>query len=252
MSAIVKHIPNTITSMNLLCGVLGILCSFEGQFPLAFCFMLGAAVCDFCDGLSARLLKAYSPIGKELDSLADVVSFGVLPALMMCLFIKTDIVADSLGWSSRIAVYAPLLIAVFSALRLAKFNVDDRQTDNFIGMATPTCAMLVGSMVCYASLYDSSVSWLRPSFVAVASPLISVVLSLLLVSEIPMFGMKIKKGARLFSGLQGKLRMIFLLAGAAVVVLVVCLHLHFSAIFFMVFSFYVVLNILAYPWTVKK
>ena len=252
MSPIVKHIPNTITSMNLLCGVLGILCSFEGQFPLAFCFMLGAAVCDFCDGLSARLLKAYSPIGKELDSLADVVSFGVLPALMMCLFIKTDIVADSLGWSSRIAVYAPLLIAVFSALRLAKFNVDDRQTDNFIGMATPTCAMLVGSMVCYASLYDASVPWLRPSFVAVASPLISVVLSLLLVSEIPMFGMKIKKGARLFAGIAGKLRIAFLAGAAVAVVVVICFHLHFSAAFFLIFSYYVLLNIFAYPWTRKK
>ena len=251
MSPIVKHIPNTITSMNLLCGVLGILCSFEGQFPLAFCFMLGAAVFDFCDGLSARLLKAYSPIGKELDSLADLVSFGVLPALMMCLFIKTDIVADSLGWSSRIAVYAPLLIAVFSALRLAKFNVDDRQTDNFIGMATPTCAMLVGSMVCYASLYDASVSWPRPSFVAVASPLISVVLSLLLVSEIPMFGMKIKKGARLFSGLQGRLRMIFLAVAVAIVLLVATLRLHFSAAFFFIFAFYVLLNLLALPWTRK-
>lgn len=251
MSPIVKHIPNTITSMNLLCGVLGILCSFEGQFPLAFCFMLGASVCDFCDGLSARLLKAYSPIGKELDSLADLVSFGVLPALMMCLFIKTDIVADSLGWSSRIAVYAPLLIAVFSALRLAKFNVDDRQTDNFIGMATPTCAMLVGSMVCYASLYDASVPWLKPSFVAVASPLISVVLSLLLVSEIPMFGMKIKKGARLFSGLQGRLRMIFLAVAVAIVLLVATLRLHFSAAFFFIFAFYVLLNLLALPWTRK-
>ena len=251
MSPIVKHIPNTITSMNLLCGVLGILCSFEGQFPLAFCFMLGAAVFDFCDGLSARLLKAYSPIGKELDSLADVVSFGVLPALMMCLFIKTDIVADSLGWSSRIAVYAPLLIAVFSALRLAKFNVDDRQTDNFIGMATPTCAMLVGSMVCYASLYDASALWLRPSFVAVASPLISVVLSLLLVSEIPMFGMKIKKGARLFSGLQGRLRMIFLAVAVAIILLVATLRLHFSAAFFFIFAFYVLLNLLALPWTRK-
>ena len=251
MSPIVKHIPNTITSMNLLCGVLGILCSFEGQFPLAFCFMLGAAIFDFCDGLSARLLKAYSPIGKELDSLADLVSFGVLPALMMCLFIKTDIVADSLGWSSRIAVYAPLLIAVFSALRLAKFNVDDRQTDNFIGMATPTCAMLVGSMVCYASLYDASALWLRPSFVAVASPLISVVLSLLLVSEIPMFGMKIKKGARLFSGLQGRLRMIFLAVAVAIVLLVAILRLHFSAVFFFIFAFYVLLNLLALPWTRK-
>ena len=251
MSPIVKHIPNTITSMNLLCGVLGILCSFEGQFPLAFCFMLGASVFDFCDGLSARLLKAYSPIGKELDSLADLVSFGVLPALMMCLFIKTDIVADSLGWSSRIAVYAPLIIAVFSALRLAKFNVDDRQTDNFIGMATPTCAMLVGSMVCYASLYDASALWLRPSFVAVASPLISVVLSLLLVSEIPMFGMKIKKGARLFSGLQGRLRMIFLAVAVAIVLLVAILRLHFSAVFFFIFAFYVLLNLLALPWTRK-
>lgn len=251
MTPIVKHIPNTITSMNLLCGVLGILCSFEGQFPLAFCFMLGASVCDFCDGLSARLLKAYSPIGKELDSLADLVSFGVLPALMMCLFIKTDIVADSLGWSSRIAVYSPLLIAVFSALRLAKFNVDDRQTDNFIGMATPTCAMLVGSMVCYASLYDASALLLRPSFVAVASPLISVVLSLLLVSEIPMFGMKIKKGARLFSGLQGRLRMIFLAVAVAIVLLVATLRLHFSAAFFFIFAFYVLLNLLALPWTRK-
>ena len=227
MSPIVKHIPNTITSMNLLCGVLGILCSFEGHFPLAFCFMLGAAVCDFCDGLSARLLKAYSPIGKELDSLAD------------------------LGWSSRIAVYAPLLIAVFSALRLAKFNVDDRQTDNFIGMATPTCAMLVGSMVCYASLYDASAPWLRPSFVVVASPLISVALSLLLVSEIPMFGMKIKKGARLFSGLQGRLRMIFLAVAVAIVLLVATLRLHFSAAFFFIFAFYVLLNLLALPWTRK-
>ena len=171
---------------------------------------------------------------------------------MMCLFIKTDIVADSLGWSSRIAVYAPLLIAVFSALRLAKFNVDDRQTDNFIGMATPTCAMLVGSMVCYASLYDASALWLRPSFVAVASPLISVVLSLLLVSEIPMFGMKIKKGARLFAGIAGKLRIAFLAGAAVAVVVVICFHLHFSAAFFLIFSYYVLLNIFAYPWTRKK
>ena len=250
MASLVKYIPNTITSMNLLSGVLGILCSFEGQFPLAFCFMLAAAVCDFCDGLSARLLKAYSPMGKELDSLADMVSFGVLPAVMLSLFTKTVLSAEAPGGAYWIAVCAPVLIAVFSGLRLAKFNVDERQTDNFMGMATPTCAMMVGSAVCYASL--SCPSWLSPAFLKVASPVLSVILSLLLVSEIPMFGMKIKKGARLFSGTEGKLRMIFLVAGAAVAVLVISLHLHFSAIFFMVFSFYVVLNILAYPWTVKK
>ena len=71
----VKHIPNTITSMNLLCGVLGVICTFDGRFDIAFYMMLAAAVCDFCDGLSARLLNAYSPVGKELDSLADMVSF---------------------------------------------------------------------------------------------------------------------------------------------------------------------------------
>ena len=184
MSPIVKHIPNTITSMNLLCGVLGILCSFEGQFPLAFCFMLGAAVCDFCDGLSARLLKAYSPIGKELDSLADLVSFGVLPALMMCLFIKTDIVADSLGWSSRIAVYAPLLIAVFSALRLAKFNVDTRQTTSFIGMPIPANAIF---WIGFASWYANNLN--TPIWAVI--PLV-VIVSLLMVSNIPMFSLKVK------------------------------------------------------------
>ena len=247
-----KHIPNTITALNLACGVLGVVFALDGRVDFAFALMLAAALFDFCDGLAARVLDAYSEMGKQLDSLADMVSFGVLPALMMCLFIKTDIVADSLGWSSRIAVYAPLIIAVFSALRLAKFNVDDRQTDNFIGMATPTCAMLVGSMVCYASLYDASALWLRPSFVAVASPLISVVLSLLLVSEIPMFGMKIKKGARLFDGIAGKLRIAFLAGAAVAVVVVICFHLHFSAAFFLIFSYYVLLNIFAYPWTRKK
>ena len=78
-----KYIPNTITSMNLLCGAVGVICTFKGEMPLAFTCMLLAAVFDFCDGLAARLLKAYSPIGKELDSLCDMVSFGLLPSLML-------------------------------------------------------------------------------------------------------------------------------------------------------------------------
>ena len=246
MASIVKHIPNTITSMNLLCGVLGILCSFAGRFPLAFCFMLGAAVFDFCDGLAARLLRAYSPMGKELDSLADMVSFGVLPSVMLSIFIRTDIVGDPQGWAAALAVYAPVLIAVFSGLRLAKFNVDERQTDNFIGMATPACAMMVGSLVCFASVQAAPVA---PLAVKIASPLLSVALSLLLVSEIPMFGMKIKKGARLFSGLQGKLRIILFAGAVAVLVAVVGLRLALCGVFFLVFAFYVVLNILAWPWT---
>ena len=154
---IVKNIPNTITSMNLLCGVLGVIASLNGRLELAFVLMISAAAFDFCDGLAARLLKAYSnqsgqrsadhgggavpdsavllkaysEIGKELDSLADDVSFGVLPAVMLFSVSGTDIV---------VLKYLPLLLAVFSALRLAKFNLDERQHDSFIGLPTPAAA----------------------------------------------------------------------------------------------------------------
>src|SRR5574344_704033 len=107
---LIKGIPNTITSMNLLCGVLGVIFSLNGRLDIGFLLMMGAAVCDFCDGLAARLLKAYSDIGKELDSLADVVSFGVLPSIMLYQLSGTEI---------TILRYIPLLIAAFSALRLA-------------------------------------------------------------------------------------------------------------------------------------
>ena len=135
---IVKHIPNTITSTNLLCGVLGVICTLKGSLDTAFILMLAAAVCDFCDGLAARLLKAYSELGKQLDSLADMVSFGVLPSLMMY---SLMVQAQGDSW----ICYVPLLIAVFSALRLAKFNIDERQSDSFIGLATPACAIICGS-----------------------------------------------------------------------------------------------------------
>ena len=139
---IVKHIPNTITSMNLLCGTIGVICALDGRLGIAFLFMLGAALCDFCDGLCARMLNAYSDVGKELDSLADLVSFGVLPAMM---FRETVLLAGVTG----IISYVPLLLVVFSALRLAKFNIDETQAENFRGLATPASAMLTGSFSYY-------------------------------------------------------------------------------------------------------
>ena len=195
--SIIKHIPNTITSMNLLCGVLGVISTFKGSYDTAFLLMLAAAACDFCDGLSARLLNAYSDLGKELDSLADMVSFGVLPALMIY-SLMTDIHGDSL------LCYVPLLIAVFSALRLAKFNIDERQSDNFIGLATPACAMICGSFAYYVSKDPTSVlySWSCSRFFL---PAASVILSLLLISEIPMFSMKFKKGSK-----TNRIRLIFI------------------------------------------
>ena len=142
-----QYIPNTITSMNLLCGVLGVIAALEARFDWAFYLMLFGAVCDFCDGLTARLLKAYSPLGKELDSLADLVTFGVLPSLMLHEMMRVCTFGNSI-WC-----YVPLLIAVFSGLRLAKFNIDERQHSSFLGLPTPACAMICGSL-CYFIAHD--------------------------------------------------------------------------------------------------
>ncbi len=248
MAGFVKHIPNTITSMNLLCGVLGILSCFSGEYLAAYCFMLAASVFDFCDGLAARLLKAYSPMGKELDSLSDMVSFGVLPALMLSVFVREE--SGLSGTAAAVAAYSPLLIAVFSGLRLAKFNVDDRQADNFMGLATPASALMTGALVSYLSV--SGPAWLTPSLVKTGVPLLSVLLAFLLVSEVPMFGMKIKKGAKLFSGLYGRMRLAFFIAAAIVVAVVIAFRLHFTVAFFLIFMSYIIINLLAYPWTRLK
>ena len=231
---LVKHIPNTITSMNLLCGVLGVICTFNGRFDIAFYMMLAAAVCDFCDGLSARLLNAYSPVGKELDSLADMVSFGVLPALM------TNRLMVGIQGESFLA-YIPLLIAIFSALRLAKFNIDERQTDNFIGLATPACAMICGSFAYYICKDPASVlnGWAGTRFFI---PVVSLILCGLLVSEIPMFSMKFKKNIKAGTPIH-KQRIGF--AGVIVVtcVLTLLLGLNWSFIVLMTFVSYIIINI---------
>ena len=240
---IVKHIPNTITSMNLLCGVLGVMSALKGNLDTAFYLMLIGALCDFCDGLSARLLKAYSDLGKELDSLADMVSFGVLPALMMNR-LMADIHGDSL------LCYIPLLIAVFSALRLAKFNIDTRQSENFIGLATPSCALLVGSLIYSAESFPQLDGILAANTYII--PVISVILSLLLVSEIPMFSFKFKS----FRWSENKLKFIFLICAAAFAIIEATLMGSFplSVWIFTVLVFYVLLNtsIWAYRALLKK
>ncbi len=231
---IVKHIPNTITSMNLLCGIMGVIFTLNDRFDLAFYAMLTAAVCDFCDGLSARLLKAYSDLGKELDSLADMVSFGVLPSLM-----TYKLMADLHG--NEFFIYIPLLIAVFSAVRLAKFNIDERQSENFIGLATPACAMICGSFAYYVSNDPTSVlySWAcSPIFMSVGS----LILSWLLISEIPMFSMKIKKNMVPGSPIH-KQRVGFIGVIVVSAILTVLLGLNWSFIILLTFVSYVVMNI---------
>lgn len=215
--------------MNLLCGAMGVIFTFSHSFEAAFICMLAAAACDFCDGLAARMLHAYSPIGKELDSLADCISFGLLPSfmLMMCMLPG--------GWWN----YIPLCLAVASALRLAKFNVDERQTSDFLGLPTPASALFAGSLCCFITMGEvpfveslGESVWFLPA--------VAIVLSLLLVSEIPMFGMKIGKGHKL---LDAK-RIVFLCLAVAAVAVTIILGRHWSLAVLLVFVSYIVENLI--------
>src|SRR5690242_19132741 len=135
----IRHLPNFLTCCNLICGCFGIVCLLENRNIPAAYFVWTAGVFDFFDGFTARMLKVSSPIGKELDSLADVVSFGVLPALVMYKLIGDHTANEWLP-------YAAFMIAAFSALRLAIFNVDETQTDSFKGLNTPANSLFITSL----------------------------------------------------------------------------------------------------------
>lgn len=239
MNIIIKNIPNTITSLNLLSGVAGIVCAFSDRLDVSFILMLAAAVFDFFDGFAARTLGAYSPMGKELDSLADSVSFGLLPAFML------HRLMIFLTGAATIWCYIPLVVALFSVLRLAKFNTDERQTENFIGLATPASAMICGSLTYY--LLHQTDSILIPLAQGHAFiPVVCIILSALMVSEIPMFSMKFKKGISKDSPLYRQ-RVSF--AGTVVVatILVLTLGLNWSMIVLLSFVAYIVMNLLSKP-----
>ncbi len=234
---IIKHIPNTITSMNLLCGVLGVIFTFQGALDLAFYLMILAAVFDFLDGFAARMLKAYSPMGKELDSLADLISFGLLPALM----IHRRLVE---GGMTGFWIYVPVIICIFSALRLAKFNVDDRQSENFLGLPTPACAMWCGSLIYAADRGVMTVAGLLSErYIMIIAP---VVLAILLVSEIPMFSMKFKKGSE-----YNRLRLCFIGVIAASSVAILALNINWSYIVLLTFTAYIILNLLRALFSIR-
>lgn len=211
-----KHIPNTITCLNLFSGCLACLAAMEGNFLLAFLLVMLAAVFDFFDGMAARVLKAYSAIGKELDSLADMVSFGVAPGFAV--FFALQPIAESLPLATYIPYpYIAFLIPVFSALRLAKFNVDERQTTSFIGMPTPANAMFWMSAIAGTYHYAEANTTLYGFSVLI----LTVVTSLLLVSELPMFSLKIKN----LSWKDNKVR--YVLIGCAILSIVL---LHWTGI----------------------
>lgn len=182
-----RHIPNFITCLNLFTGCIGIVYAFRGELIIAGYAILIAAVFDFFDGMTARLLKAHSEIGKELDSLADVVSFGVLPSVIIYqLFLQSP----QVGNISPFLNMSAFLIAIFSALRLAKFNIDVRQSENFIGLPTPANALLIGSlpMILAQNNWFFTAYILNPFFLFI----FSLGMSILLVTEIPLISLKFK------------------------------------------------------------
>ena len=186
--AIKKHIPNTITCCNLISGCIAIAYAFSGKIEISFTWIIIGAVFDFFDGMSARLLKVSSPIGKELDSLADIVTFGVAPSTI--LFSKLGIMSyPSLLESLRgILPFIAYIMAAFSALRLANFNLDERQSLGFIGLPTPANALFWGSLLIgLGKRIDSSP--LMCIFIIVGI----FISSWLMVSEIPMFALKFKE-----------------------------------------------------------
>lgn len=169
-------IPNIITLANLLCGVLGIYAVINGNAQSAFWYVVVSVAFDYGDGLAARLLKVSSPMGKELDSLADMVSFGVLPGVVLHAMITELGAPYYLAW-------AGYCVIAFSALRLAKFNIDERQSDTFIGLPTPSNTLF------FASLPFVSLSWVKEPWLLVG---LGLLFSYFLVSEIRMFALKFK------------------------------------------------------------
>lgn len=191
-----KHIPNFITSLNLLSGTLSVFAAFHGLLAEAALLLFLSSIFDFMDGFAARMLKAYSPMGKELDSLADLVSFGLAPMVMLHMMIKHVILgsfdADIFQQSFEVQalILSPFVATVFSGLRLAKFNVDTRQSDSFIGLTTTATGMFLASL---AFVFDTGSGWLF-DMVQHQWILLSFVpiFSFLLISEIPMFSLKFK------------------------------------------------------------
>lgn len=195
-------LPNFLTCCNLLCGAVACYYAFQGNYDVTFCLICAGAVFDFFDGFAARLTHQSSPIGKELDSLADDITFGLAPAA--CVFSLLESVCANMP--SAYATWLPfcaLLIAVFSALRLAKFNLDERQTLGFIGLPTPANAFF---WFAFAYSFGPQIPQTNLSVALLIGGIL--LSSFLLVSEIPMFALKFKN----FSWKDNALRYLFLLA----------------------------------------
>jgi len=211
-----RHIPNFITSLNLAAGFTAIVFAANADIITASWLILAAMIFDFLDGFSARLLKAYSEIGKELDSLADVVSFGVAPGLIIYKLLNDSFLAGGVvnltsdNLRILLIIIIPAIMPVCAALRLAIFNIDTSQTTTFKGLPTPANALAVISVV-IAGHYSHSPIFSSFMGSPVLLTIFTVILSLLMVSRIPLLSLKISNFK--FKGNEGR----FILIGSALV-----------------------------------
>lgn len=193
--SIKNNIPNFLTLMNLFSGCLSIVATIEGYPVWSGIFIFIAAGFDFFDGFAARLLKTTSSIGKELDSLADLISFGLAPSFIVFVFFKSVLLVnhienDDITWSNMLILATPFMITLFSALRLAIFNIDERQTTEFIGMPTPANAIFFAWLPILLSSYDLTSFFIILNLKSLV--VVTIIHSLLLVSPFPLFSLKIK------------------------------------------------------------
>jgi CDP-diacylglycerol---serine O-phosphatidyltransferase len=207
-----KHIPNLITSLNLTSGFVAIIYASGGNIVIASWLILAAMVFDFFDGFSSRMLDAYSDIGKELDSLADVVSFGVAPALIIYQLLLRAPIENAL--IRNIILFVPAIMPVCAALRLAKFNIDETQKTSFKGLPTPASALAVISIIIAAHFSSSRI---LASFINSAAPLIifTIIISLLMVTRLSL--LSLKTSHLRFRGNEGLYIMIILVVAALVI-----------------------------------
>jgi CDP-diacylglycerol--serine O-phosphatidyltransferase len=199
-----SQIPNAFTLLNLLSGVVGIVWVLNGNVLSGAYFILISAGLDFFDGFAARILKVPSEIGKQLDSLADLVSFGVLPGFVLFQMVREQSTVD---WYPYLTLIVPLL----SAYRLAKFNIDTRQSDQFIGLPTPANALFLSTLPYFALRWPEISGWLSSPLVLV---LIAWVMAILLVVELPLIALKFKN----FSFAQNVFRYVLILVSALLVI----------------------------------
>ena len=201
-NGITRHIPNTVTCCNLLSGCVASVMAFQANYEAAILFIILGAIFDFFDGMLARLLNVSGPLGKELDSLADDITFGFAPSAIVFSLFKEVQYPEFMSGIVDYFPYTAFIIAAFSALRLGKFNIDPRQSSSFIGLPTPANALFWGSLVVGGHSFLVS-----DSFNAAYLFILVILMSYLLVAELPMFSLKFKN----LSWRDNKISYIFLL-----------------------------------------